>query len=122
MPRPNTFPEMFTVLREVLAPFAPHLHVTVDSDDAYSLDARSSDQYPNGLFFGAVQIKKNYVSFHLMPVYVFPDLLDGISLDLRKRMQGKSCFNFARIEQIPRDDLSALASAGFGRYRDERLV
>jgi hypothetical protein len=40
-----------------------------------------------------VQIKKNYVIYHLMPVYLNPGLLEGMSPGLRKRMQGKSCFN-----------------------------
>jgi hypothetical protein len=46
------------------------------------------------IFFGAAQIKKNYVSFYLMPVYMFmfPKLLDNISPELKKHMQGKSCF------------------------------
>jgi hypothetical protein len=47
-------------------------------------------------FFGAVQTKKSYVSYHLMPVYEDPSLLDGISDALR--MQGKSCFNFSAEE------------------------
>ncbi len=51
------------------------------------------------MFFGAAVIKKNYVSFHLMPVYVHPDLLEGISDGLRKRMQGKSCFNFKALDE-----------------------
>lgn len=46
-------------------------------------------------FFGAVQTRKSFVSYHLMPVYEDPGLLDGISAALRGRMQGKSCFNFA---------------------------
>jgi hypothetical protein len=46
-------------------------------------------------FFGAVQIKKAYVSYHLMPVYEDPSLLEGTADALRKKMQGKSCFNFS---------------------------
>ena len=46
------------------------------------------------VWFGGVQIKKNYVSYHLMPVYAFPDLLDGLSPELKKRMQGKSLLQF----------------------------
>lgn len=44
--------------------------------------------------FGGVQKMKNYVSFHLMPVYSHPALAATISPMLKKRMQGKSCFNF----------------------------
>jgi hypothetical protein len=49
-------------------------------------------------WFGAVQLKKNYVSYHLMPLYALPALRDRLSPDLQKRMQGKSCFNFKKLE------------------------
>jgi hypothetical protein len=49
-------------------------------------------------WFGAVQLKKNYVSWHLMPLYALPSLHDGVPLELAKRMQGKSCFNFKKVE------------------------
>ncbi len=37
------------------------------------------------MLFGAVQIKKTYVSYHLMPVYAFPVLLEKISAELTQR-------------------------------------
>ncbi len=49
------------------------------------------------VWFGAVQTRKRYVSYHLMAVYMFPELLQGMSPELRKRMQGKSCFNFRQV-------------------------
>jgi hypothetical protein len=30
---------------------------------------------------------------------MFPDLLKGISPELRKRMQGKTCWNFTKAEE-----------------------
>lgn len=59
-------------------------------------------------FFGAVQAKKSYVSFHLMPVYEDPGLLEGISPALRKRMQGKSCFNFTGPDSALFEEMDAL--------------
>jgi hypothetical protein len=53
------------------------------------------------LFFGAVQVKKNYVSCYLRPVYADPTLLARISDSLKKRMQGKSCFNFTPADPAP---------------------
>jgi len=50
--------------------------------------------------FGAVRLGKNYVSYYLMPVYMTPALQKRISPELRKRMQGKSCFNFTEIDPI----------------------
>jgi hypothetical protein len=45
-----------------------------------------------------VQVGKGYVSYHLMPVYGCPELLEGMSAGLRARMQGKSCFNFKVVD------------------------
>jgi hypothetical protein len=46
-----------------------------------------------------VEIKKRYVSYHLMPVYMAPAGVLPISDQLRRRMQGKACFNFTRIDE-----------------------
>lgn len=59
-------------------------------------------------WFGAVQLKKNYVSLHLMPLYALPALRENVSLDLQKRMQGKSCFNFKKVEPELFDALERL--------------
>ncbi len=49
-------------------------------------------------WFGAVQLKKSYVSWHLMPLYALPNLREHVPPELQKRMQGKSCFNFKKVE------------------------
>jgi len=46
------------------------------------------------MFFGSVKRGKAYVSFHLMPLYMNAGLSGRVSPQLRKRMQGKTCFNF----------------------------
>ena len=74
------------------------------------------------LRFGGVQTRKNYVSYHLMPVYVFPDLLDGISDKLKKRMQGKSCFNFTRTDERLFQELGHLTDKGYRRFVKEKLI
>ena len=60
------------------------------------------------MWFGRVQPRKAYVAVHLMPVYSHPELLDGLSPALKKRMQGKSCFNFAKTEPEVFEELEAL--------------
>ena len=122
MPKPETFPTVFAGLKPLMTRFAADLEITADTDDNYSLTAPSPPAYPKGLWFGAVQIKKNYVSYHLMPVYVFPDLLDDISDGLKKRMQGKSCFNFTKLDDPLVAELERLTERGFARYRQEQLV
>jgi hypothetical protein len=69
-----------------------------------------------------VQIRKNYVSFYLMPVYICPDLMEGMPESLRKRMQGKSCFNFRRLDESALGDLGSLVRRGFERYQKDGLL
>ena len=90
--------EVFSALKSVLAPYASQLDAKKDDALELYVDTRHLQKNKKPLFFGAVQVKKSYVSFHLMPVYVNPDLLDAVSPELKARMQGKSCFNFTAIE------------------------
>ena len=73
-------------------------------------------------FFGAVQIKKSYVAFHLMPIYYYPELLDSISQELRIRMQGKSCFNFKETDDNLLIELSLLTKTAFEKYQELKKV
>ena len=108
--------EVFAELRAILEPYSNRLVVTADSAIGYSLDTRHILPNKQPLFFGSVKVQKNYVSFYLMPVYACPELLEGISEALRKRMQGKSCFNFKHIDPELFRELAALTRAGFERY------
>ena len=93
-----------------------------DTPEDYTLNTRHIMKNRKPLFFGAVQIRKNYVSYHLMPIYVYPELVDDISPDLRKRMQGKSCFNFRKADIALFDELAALTERGYEKYREGRYV
>lgn len=100
--------EIFERLKNLLTPYAKDFVVKRDAPDDYYLETVKADGQPE--MFAAVQIKKNYVSLHLFPVYIDPSLLTGLSDGLRKRMQGKSCFNFTPKHDIPVDELSALVT------------
>jgi len=119
----NEFPLVFEELKQILKPYAPKLSVTADTANAYSLDGPYSEKWKKPLFFGSVQIKKNYVSFYLMPVYMYPELLKDVSPALKKHMQGKSCFNFKKVEPELFDELAVLTREGYeGFQREERLT
>ena len=115
----NEFPAVFEQLKKILAPCAQQLTVTADTPQAYSLDGPYSEKWKKAVFFGSAQVKKNYVSFYLMPVYMFPDLLKDISPELRKHMQGKSCFNFKKVEPDLFKELARLAQKGAERFKKE---
>jgi hypothetical protein len=111
------FLETFNSLKSILKKYENSLHVIADKNDNYSLNAGFDDKRNADIYFGSVQIKKNYVSYHLMPVYVNPKLLEGISPELKKRMQGKSCFNFKIMDKSLLTDLSELTKKGFAFYK-----
>lgn len=112
------FREMHRILQE----YAGDLVVVRDEPDDYYLDTAHLQSNGKRLFFAAARVGKRYVSFHLMPVYVWPDLLESASPALRKRMQGKSCFNFRRTEPELFQELTDLTPAGFERYRQHGYI
>jgi hypothetical protein len=116
------FPAIFDKLKRILADFEGDLIVKTDGPENFSLDTPFVEKYKKELFFGAAQIKKNYVSYHLMPVYIFPDLLDDVSPGLKKRMQGKSCFNFTSTNEETLSELAGLTRKGFDRLKQENLI
>lgn len=67
-------------------------------------------------FFAGVRVGVRYVSFYLKPVYTWPQLLHGVSPALRKRMQGRSCFNFASVDEGLLAELEALVERSFTVY------
>ncbi len=119
MPGQTEFLLVFESLKDILKPYAEKLTVKTDTGDTFYLDAAYSEKWKKEIFFGSVQVKKNYVSFHLMPVYMYPDLLKKISPELKKHMQGKSCFNFKKIETPVFEELSQLTKRGFERLMKE---
>lgn len=117
------FQSVFDRLRALYAPVAPLGVVVVDTPAAFSIgthEVRARDGYRTA--FGRVEIHKTYVSAHLMPVYIHPELLQDISPALRRRMQGKSCFNFAVEDEILFEAFANLLAASVRRFQaDGRL-
>ena len=116
------FAPLFEGLRGIMLPYARKLDCKIDRDDELYVDTRHMLENKKPLWFGGVQIKKRYVSYHLMPVYLNPTLLEGVSPALMKRMQGKSCFNFTHAEASLFRELAELTEAGFNDYRKQGYV
>jgi hypothetical protein len=106
MPSQSEFPTVFENLKSILKPYASKLTLKGNVADNFYLEGAYSKKWEKELFFASAQVKKNYVSFYLMPVYMYPDLLKNISPELKKHMQGKSCFNFKKVEKSLFDELT----------------
>ena len=83
MTDPSAFPTIFERLKKLLQPYENNLVVTDNTAENYSLNTHFSSKFNKEVFFGAVSIKKNYVSYYLMPIYIFPDLLMELSDGLK---------------------------------------
>ena len=107
------FEAAYRRLRGILKPYAPKMYVSADSDIWYGLDLAPEAERVPATWFGAVRLGKAYVSYYLMPVYTDPRLLVDVSPELKKRMQGKSCFNFTRIDEDLFAELASLTERGY---------
>lgn len=109
----SDFDATFQQLRAVMAGAAPAMSLAADTPGDFVLktpwlDAKKKEP----AWFGAVQVKKGYVAYHLLPLYSHPELIEEISPALRRRMQGKSCFNFRRPEPELFEELERLTRRG----------
>jgi hypothetical protein len=116
------FSTIYTALHKILVPYAAKLDIKKDDATELYVDTRHIQKNKKPLFFGAVQLKKSYVSFHLMPVYVQPELLKSVSPELKARMQGKSCFNFTTAEPALFKELAAVTKASYASYKAQGFV
>jgi hypothetical protein len=119
MSKKETFKSIFYRLRDILINYEAVLVLKANTESNYSLD--TCKMHPSNkkqIFFGAAQINKNYVSYHLMPIYGCPDLNQQVSEELRKRMQGKSCFNFKVEDEDLFKQLESLTAQGYAKFKD----
>jgi hypothetical protein len=118
------FEAVFAALKPVLGKHAKRLAVKTDTPVEYALAGTTPSPFPqhkgHPLDFGSVRVGKAYVSFHLMPVYM---QAKSISPALKKRMQGKTCFNFKTVpEPELLDELKRLTEAGLKDWGEKQWL
>jgi hypothetical protein len=113
---------VFTILRQLLKPYEGELAIRTDKPGNCYLETRSSSLNGRRMFFAGAKIKKNYVSFYLPALYMFPDLSDRISPSLKKMMQGPACFNFTSSNPDWFEELGRLTQAGYQKLKKEMLL
>jgi hypothetical protein len=122
MPGKNNFVSVFAKLKAIFQPYAKKMDVAADNQTYYLLNTRYIMKNKQPLCFGGVRLGKAYVSFYLMSVYASPDLLKSMSPELKKRMQGKSCFNFKEVDEKLFKELKQLTKAGAARFSDGKFI
>jgi hypothetical protein len=108
------FEPVYVALREVMLASSPGMQVA--RDDASGLLLTAPWPHPRKpaepMGFGWIRTGKAYVSYHLMPLYMSAAMQARVTPALKKRMQGKTCFNFKALDEAAFADLAALTRAG----------
>jgi len=115
--------EVFAAVRSLLEPYAAKpAFIVSDRPKKYALSsATKADRAGKPLFIACAQVNKNYVSYHLMPIYMSPALQAAVSPALKKRMHGKACFNFTSTERSQLRELADLTKQGIAYFKHVKL-
>ncbi len=115
------FAAVFASLRKLLDPFLGEIQVQTDKPGNYHTEIPTILHRGKPLYFAGVRTNKNYVSFHLLYMYYHPAAKKVLSPALRKRMQGKACFNFAAVDEDCFAELGRLIGDGMKIYKSEKF-
>jgi hypothetical protein len=113
----SDFAAVHTRLREILLKHRGDLVVTKDGPAGVAIEIPGLEGKPWGYVAGT-RLGKSYVSYYLMPVYATPGLVESMSPELRKRMQGKACFNFKKVDEGLFAELEALTTSSIPGFRE----
>jgi hypothetical protein len=120
--RTESLAAAFFGLKRIFAPYTKSLNVNADTRTRFYLETKSASYKGKPLFFGAVISGRANVSFHLMPLYWDASLAKRLSADLKKKMHGKSCFNFTAPDPKLFRELAKITAAGFALYKRKNLL
>ena len=117
------FGAVFASLRGVLLPYATRRgFVCEERKGVYQISLTTrTDRTGRPLFVASANVNKNYVSYHLMPLYMNPALKDVIPPALKKRLQGKACFNFTAVDAATLKELASLTRKGIDSFKNLQL-
>lgn len=108
---------VFAALRKLLQSFKGEISTETDKPDNYHTAIPTLLHRGKPLYFAGVKIGKNYVSYHLLPLYYNPALNAQVSAELKKRKQGMACFNFTSVDDARFAELSKLTATGLKMFK-----
>jgi len=114
----SEFSATFKALREILTPYASkEARVVHDKPGYYYLETTFSVMGRGPVMFAAVRKGKGYVSYHLLPLYMNPTLQSKVSAELKRRKQGKACFNFAKPDEKLFAEVAEITRLGWEAFK-----
>ena len=122
----NEFDIVFIRLKEILQQYSGAFNVNSDTKNAYgfcaavgpsAIKAWGGKMKKPAMPVAWVETGKAYVSYHLMGLHGNIKLLDGMSGELKARMQGKTCFNFKKADEKVFMELDSLTGRSIEAFR-----
>ena len=125
------FDIVFARLKEILQKYSGSFTVKPDTATKYGLYAAigpatlkiwGGKMKKPAMPVAWIETGKAYVSYHLMGVYENTKLLEGLSKELKARMQGKTCFNFKKIDEKIFRELDSLTAGSIDAFRRSGFI
>ncbi len=116
--KPKQFDVVYSRLGEMLRKHKDKLSVAIEKPGEFWMAVKGEVYRGKPLVFAGVRMGKNYVSYHLMSVYMRKV---EMSAELTTRRQGKACFNFSEVDEKLFGELDTLTASGLKNYRTEVL-
>src|SRR5438045_3610420 len=108
----------FNALRPIIAAYAKkQMRVVHDTPEYYCIETEFPVLQHKSVMFAAVRKGKGYVSYHLVPLYMNALLQAKVSAELKRRQQGKACFNFVKPDEKLFAELAELTKQGFEDFK-----
>jgi hypothetical protein len=111
-PTPEQLDAVEARLRAILVPYESRL----ETASIYNLPTLRRPGAKAHDWFAFVKPAAKHVSFFLLPLHTWPELREGLSQALAKRLTGASCLTFPSIDEALAAELEALVARAFDRY------
>ena len=122
----NDLNTIFQSLKDLLSPYAPPLVPKMDDASHYDLWSIKTlvieGRKRKEVYFAGLIVRKDYVGFYFMPVYVESDLKSVFAPELLKLLKGKSCFHIRKLTPELLGQVEAALKIGYDLYRERGWV
>jgi hypothetical protein len=110
------------ILKRCEGPFQPK----VDGDRSYDLwsfkDLVIAGRKRKEVFFASIVIRKTYVGFYYMPIYIDVGLSNVFKPELLKLLKGKSCFYIRDLSPDIASQIEEALKIGYELYKERGWV
>ncbi len=111
-PTPEQLAAVEARLRAILVPYESKL----TTGSVYNIPTLTRPGAKAHDWFAFVKPGAKHISFFLLPIHTWPELREGLSPALAKRVTGASCLTFPSIDEAQAVELEGLVARAYERY------